>query len=206
MGDSKDSGNTMSMNKGGAVFQHRSLFREGFFFFLSGLLTSVPLTLFIGQFGYYFLAGLPAFYATLIPVVLVAPFLEEFAKAFPLFYRHGETPRSLFTFGLLVGLGFGIFEFLTYVLLLDVPIFVRLPGILFHAASTSIIVYGIATGRTVRFYLAAVSLHFLNNVSAFVHVSLDSTGSFGLLSLGTVAANVVTYILCWSIYRKTSGK
>ena len=48
-------------------------------------------------------------------VVVLAPFIEELAKVFPLFYRHGETQRSLVSLGLLIGLGFGIAEFVEYV-------------------------------------------------------------------------------------------
>ena len=70
------------------------------------------------------------------------------------------------TLGFLVGLGFGIIEFLEYVLILKVPFFFRLPGIFFHAASTSIVGYGIANKKPAAFYLIAVALHFSNNVSA----------------------------------------
>jgi len=48
-----------------------------------------------------------AFYESLVPaafsvallIVILAPFIEELAKVFPLFYRHGETERSLVTLG-----------------------------------------------------------------------------------------------------------
>ncbi len=138
--------------------------------------------------------------------MIVAPFLEEFAKAFPLFYRHGETVRSIFILGFLVGLGFGIFEFLTYVIILGVPVFFRLSGIVFHASSTSITGYGIATGRTAPFYLIAVLLHFSNNVFAFVPYALDSSATFGPWSIGLIIVTPLALFLSFTLYNKTSDK
>ena len=51
---------------------------------------------------------------------MIAPFIEELAKVFPLFYRHGETERSIVMLGILIGLGFGITEFVLYVAVLGV--------------------------------------------------------------------------------------
>jgi RsiW-degrading membrane proteinase PrsW (M82 family) len=185
---------------------HRPSLREKLFFIASGILGSVPLTLFIGQFGERFLVDLPEFYVTLIPVVVVAPFLEEFAKAFPLFYRHGETTRSIFVLGFLIGLGFGIFEFFVYVLELGVPIIFRLPGILFHASSTSITSYGIATKRTAPFYFAAVLLHASSNFFAFIPYALDSSALIGPWSIGLMSAAAATYFLSWRLFGKTSDR
>lgn len=106
------------------------------------------------------------FHARLFTIAIFTPFVEEFSKAYPLFYRHDETERSIFTLGLFVGLGFGISEFFIYVILLDVPIVLRLPGIFFHIASTTITAYGIAKKKPVRFYLISVLLHSLSNFSA----------------------------------------
>jgi len=122
---------------------HRPNLRENLFFFVSGIIMSVPLTLFIGWFTDSLCVVLPIFYARLCSTVISTPLIEEFAKAYPLFYRHGETEKSIFTLGFIVGLGFGISEFFVYVLTLGAPILFRLPGILFHAASTSITAYGI---------------------------------------------------------------
>ena len=123
--------------------------------------------------------------------------IEEFAKAYPLFYRHGETERSLFKLGFLVGLGFGVAEFLSYVLVVGAPIPVRLPGMVFHAASTSITVYGITRNKPKRFYMIAVALHFLNNFSAL----------FGIWwFIGGITAISVAYILCFLLYRRTSER
>lgn len=173
---------------------HRPDLKEKLFFLLSGIIVSIPITLLFGTFTRNFLGVLPSFFASLISIIIFTPFIEEFAKAYPLFYRHGETERSIFILGFLVGLGFGITEFLLYVFILDVPVFVRLPGILFHAASTSIVAYGIAKKQPVRFYLIAVSLHLLNNFSAVIE-----TGD-----IGVIVANLGAYYLCLRFYMKST--
>ncbi len=146
---------------------HRPDFRELLFFLISGAIVSVPLTLFVEQYAGLSIAGLSAIDISVITVVLFAPFVEEFSKAFPLFYRHGETQRSIFNLGLFVGLGFGIVEFFTYVISYGPQVIPdRIPGLFFHPASTSITAYGIATRRPIPFYLAAASLHFANNFLA----------------------------------------
>ncbi len=179
------------------VTLHRPNVKERLFFFISGTIISVPLTLFIGRFTDSLCVVLPIFYAMLCSTAIFTPFIEEFAKAYPLFYRHGETERSIFTLGFLVGLGFGFSEFLVYVLVLGAPISFRLPGIFFHAASTSITAYGIVTKRPLWFYLIAVALHFSNNFFAL----------FGLFwFIGGVAAIMITYFLSWRFFRKTSEK
>ena len=185
---------------------HRPNLREKIFFFTSGIITSVPLTLFVGTFTDSQCVALPIFYATLCSTAIFAPFIEEFAKAYPLFYRHGETEKSIFTLGFLVGLGFGLSEFLLYVIVLEAPILVRLPGIFFHAASTSITAYGIATKRSVMFYLIAVILHFSNNFSALF--GLSSNTFFAQLSarIGIVAALAITLFLSSQLYYKTSER
>lgn len=185
---------------------HRPSLREKVFFFVSGLVTSVPLTLFVDQFASSFFSSLPDAYALLFSAVFFAPFIEELAKAFPLFYRHGETQRSIFTLGLLVGLGFGVFEFFLYVLVLNAPVIVRLPAIFFHAATTSITAYGIATNRPASFYLIAVALHFSNNLVAFLTSLFNPVGFFSPLFLGTYAITFLTYLLSWHFYTKTSEK
>jgi len=146
--------------------------REKLFFLSSGIIISVPLTLFLSSLSDYLceLTAVSLIYATICATAIFTPLIEEFAKAYPLFYRHGETERSLFTLGFLTGLGFGISEFFLYVFSLGVPIPVRLPGLFFHAASTSIVAYGIATKQPLRFFLIAVLLHFTNNVTALFGV------------------------------------
>jgi RsiW-degrading membrane proteinase PrsW (M82 family) len=167
------------------------------FFFISGVVMSVPLTLFIDQYASSLLAGLSQGAAALISVAIFAPFIEEFSKAFPLFYRHGETQRSIFNLALMVGLGFGVVEFLTYVIVLHVPVAVRLPGIFFHPASTSITAYGIATKRPAYFYLLAVGLHFANN---FIAV----TSPMPILISFIIVTLVV--LISWQLHEKTKEK
>ena len=140
---------------------------------------------------------LPAFYSAFCSTALFTPFIEEFSKVYPLFYRHGETEKSIFILGFLTGLGFGITEFLLYVFVQGAPVLVRLPAIFFHASSTSIVGYGIATKRPMSFFLIAVALHLLNNFFA-------STDFFGLT--GVLAITIITYFLSWNLYHKTSDK
>ena len=73
--------------------------------------------------------------------VIFAPFIEEFAKVFPLYYRHGETERSIMNLAVLTGLEFGVTEFVLYVFTLGVPFISRIPGLIFHASSTGITAY-----------------------------------------------------------------
>jgi len=185
---------------------HRPSLREMFFFLLSGMLSSIPLTLFVDQFATSVLGSFSVFYALFISAVLFTPFLEEFAKAFPLLYRHGETVRSIFTLGALVGLGVGFVEFLLYVFVLGVPFVYRLGPVLFHAASTSITAYGIATKRAPWFYLIAVGLHFSNNLVAFVQSFVDPNELIGPWSLGSFFVMLAALYISYYLYRKTSEK
>ncbi len=176
---------------------HKPDEKEKLFFLISGIIISVPFTLFIGNLTDYLCVNLSRLFAAICSVALFTPFIEEYAKAYPIFYRHGETERSLFTLGFLVGLGFGLSEFVLYILVIGASIPIRLPGLFFHAASTSITTYGIATKRTIPFYLIAVALHALNNFSAF----------FGeIWIIGGAAAVIITYFLAWRFYRKTSER
>jgi RsiW-degrading membrane proteinase PrsW (M82 family) len=170
---------------------------ELLFFFMCGVITSVPLTLFIAQYANSLLVGLNPFSATLISTAVFSPFIEEFSKAFPLFYRHGETERSIVDLALFVGLGFGLIEMLTYVFVLGASPIVRLPGLFFHPASTSVTAYGIATKRPLPFYALAVAFHFFNNFLAL-------TSPFPVsLSVAIVALTVFT---AWQLRSKTKEK
>lgn len=173
---------------------HRPGLNEKLFFLLSGIIVSIPLTSFVNIFSSHLCILLPIVYAEVCGIAIFAPFIEEFAKVYPLFYRHGETEKSIFTLGFLVGLGFGITEFVMYVFGLGAPVLIRLPGILFHASSTSITAYGIATRQSMPFYLIAVALHLSYNFSAFL-------GTFWLI--GGPAALIITYILSLHLYLKT---
>jgi RsiW-degrading membrane proteinase PrsW (M82 family) len=171
--------------------------REKFFFLLSGILISVPFTFFFEILADSLSAIMSQFNAQLWSIAIVAPLVEEFAKAYPLFYRHGETDKSIFTLGFLVGLGFGIAEYFLYVLVYGANVILRLPGILFHAASTSVIAYGIASKKPFYFYLIVVFLHFANNFSTL----------FGdLWLLMGVSAITFTYTLSAYLYGKLKNK
>ncbi len=176
---------------------HRPDLREKLFFALSGVIVSIPITLYFNVFSSHLCFILPLLSTEICTSALFAPIIEEFAKAYPLFYRHGETGRSIFTLGFLTGLGFGITEFFLYVFGADASIIIRLPAILFHASSTSIIAYGIATHRAVPFYLIAVGLHLINNFFAI-------SGPFWLIA-GPITL-IVTYALSIHFYRKTEEK
>jgi len=176
---------------------HKPDASEMLFFFACGIIISVPLTLFIYKYTDSLLVGLDPLIAALISRAFFAPFIEEFSKAYPLFYRHGETQRSIFDLAVLVGLGFGIVELLTYVSVLGTPIIYRLPGLLFHPASTAITAYGIATKHPLPFYLIAVFLHFANNYFAL-------TSPFPLLSSAFVMAVAVS--TSWGLRTRTKEK
>jgi len=176
---------------------HRPGTREMLFFCLSGIIVSIPFTLFFSVFSNHLCFLLPVIYSEICTSGIFAPFIEEFAKAYPLFYRHGETERSIFKLGFLTGLGFGITEFFSYVFGQGAPIIVRLPDIFFHAASASIIAYGIATKRPIRYYMVAVFLHLANNMLTF---------SGALWLVGGPADLIITYYLSWHLYKKTSER
>jgi hypothetical protein len=175
---------------------HKPDVKEKIFFFLSGLLVSVPFTLFFSGFADTLCVALPEFLGFLCSTVLFAPFIEEFAKVFPLFYRHGETQRSLVNLAILIGLGFGITEFALYVFVLGASPIARVPGIIFHASSASITAYGIALKKPVVFYLIAVSLHLANNFFALLANALSFAPVLTVL--------VITYFLAWRLYNQTS--
>jgi RsiW-degrading membrane proteinase PrsW (M82 family) len=167
---------------------HKPTFKEYAFFFTSGILVSIPFAFFFSQFYPLFPSALA--------IILLAPFIEELAKVFPLFYRHGETERSYVTLGILIGLGFGISEFVLYVFFQGVPFIVRIPGVIFHASSAAITAYGIAKKNPLPYYLISVSLHVANNLFAYAPEVL---GIFaGIVILLTV------YMLAWRYYHTAS--
>ena len=179
------------------IHLHKPDASEMVFFFLCGVVISVPLTLFVYQYTDALLVGLDPFTIALVSQVFIAPFIEEFAKAYPLFYRHGETQRSIFNLAILVGLGFGLVEMLTYVSVLDTSPVYRLPGLFFHPASTSLTAYGIAIKRPLPFYFMAAFLHLANNY-------------FSLVSFMPLFASIfvvgVTVFASWQLYNKTEEK
>ena len=186
----------METEQNAVVSVHKPNVKEKIFFFISGLLVSVPFTLFFSDFTDSLCNVLPMFFGQVCSIVLFSPFIEEFAKVFPLYYRHGETERSIMTLAVLTGLGFGVTELVLYVFTLDAPFISRVPGLIFHASSAGITAYGIAKKKPLLFYLVAVSLHLTNNLFALIGSSL--------LYLPDVAILVVTYLLALRLYRQTS--
>ncbi len=168
---------------------HKPSHKEYAFFFASGVLVSIPFALFFSQFY--------SFFPTVLAIVVFAPFIEELAKVFPLFYRHGETERSYAVLGLLIGLGFGISELFLYVVFLGAPILERVPGVIFHASSATIVAYGIAKKNPLPYYLIAVSFHMANNFFALIN---DVYLGVGAQLLVLISA----YLLAWRLYHQTN--
>ena len=168
---------------------HKPSLKELIFFFSCGILVSFPFVLFFNTFY--------PFFPYALVIVVLAPFIEELAKVFPLFYRHGETERSLVTIGILIGLGFGISELVLDVFLYGQPLIARVPGVIFHASSAGITSYGIAKKKPLPYYLIAAILHITNNFFALVN-----PGIFGWIFATIVL--VVAYLLAWRFYHQAS--
>jgi RsiW-degrading membrane proteinase PrsW (M82 family) len=169
---------------------HKPSRKELIFFFASGLLVSIP-------FASFYESLIPAGFSLALLIVVLAPFIEELAKVFPLFYRHGETERSLVTLGLLIGLGFGVAEFFEYIFLANVPVIAAIPHIIFHGSSATITAYGIAKKNPLPYYMIAVSLHIINNFFA-----LSSDVFFGVLA--ELLVLITVYLLAWRYFHKAS--
>jgi len=177
---------------------HKPDIKEKIFFLGSGLLVSVPFTVFFSEFSNSLCVAMPLLFAQVCSLVIFAPFIEEVAKVFPLFYRHGETERSILDLGILVGLGFGLTEFALYVFTLGASFIARVPGVIFHASSAGITAYGIAKKKPLPFYLISVALHLANNLLALLSNSLS------FLFIPGVIVLVATYLLAWRLYLRTS--
>ena len=167
---------------------HRPSNRELMFFFISGVVVSVPMAVFF--------ESLAPLVPALISVAVFAPFIEEIAKVFPLFYRHGETERSIVTLGLLMGFGFGITELVEYAVLLHVPVVVRIPAVIFHLSTASISAFGIAKKNPLPYYAISVTLHAANN---FFAVESLAVGVFPELLVVIIAV-----LLASRFYQKAS--
>jgi RsiW-degrading membrane proteinase PrsW (M82 family) len=169
--------------------RHNPSSNELVFFFISGIVVSIPFALFFEQ--------LSSVVPKILSIALLAPFIEELAKIFPLFYRHGETERSIVNLGILLGLGFGISELFIYVALSGVPLIVRIPAVIFHASSAGITAYGIAKKNPLPYYLISAALHVGINFIAEV-----STLDFGLLVQLVIL--IIAYVLVWRFHQQSS--
>jgi hypothetical protein len=98
---------------------------------------------------------------------------------------------------MLIGLGFGVTEMILYVSVLGVPIIDRIPGLIFHASSATIIAYGLAKRKTIPYYLLAVALHLSNNLLAVLAVPVVSL-------IGTVFIGIGTFFLAYKFFFKAS--
>lgn len=172
---------------------HKPSLKERIFFFVSGVVVSVPITLFVKTAWENFM---PVFTSFTFSVLFLAPLVEEFAKAYPLVYRHGETEKSLLLLGFLVGLGFGISEFILYVFVYNVSPLSRFSGVIFHSASTIITAYGIVRKHAFWYYSVAVGLHFTWN---FLALFIPNWSVFFSPLLV-----FVSILLALSLYRKAS--
>jgi RsiW-degrading membrane proteinase PrsW (M82 family) len=169
---------------------HRPSKKELIFFFASGILVSIP-------FAYFFESLVPAGFSSTLLIVLLAPFIEELAKVFPLFYRHGETERSIVTLGLLIGLGFGVAEFAEYVFLGGASVIGSIPHIIFHASSATITAFGIAKKNPLPYYLFAVTFHMAINF-------LGLSGDILLGLFGQLLVLIIVYLFAWQYYHRAS--
>lgn len=188
----------METEQKATISVHKPDIKEKIFFLGAGLLMSVPFTLFFSDLSNALCVALPLLFAQVCAIVIFTPFIEEVAKVFPLFYRHGETERSIVDLGILVGVGFGVTELAVYVFTLDQPFIGRIPGVIFHASSACIAAYGIAKKKPLQFYLIAVAVHLLNNLLALFSSEVPS------LYIPVIIVLVGTYLLAWRLYRQTS--
>lgn len=173
---------------------HRPDTGELAFFFACGVITSVPIALVVSALVDPLLVGLQENVALVISIAILPPFAEEFSKIFPLYYRHGETQRSIMQLALAVGFGFGLVEMITYGAVYGFQILpVRVPGLLFHPSSAAIAAYGIATKKPLPYYGLAVVLHFANNFLAIFDLPLSPS----------VLVVAVTVWIAWRFYKKT---
>jgi len=120
---------------------------------------------------------------TFLMVIIVAPFVEEFAKLFGLMQISAfmKQPRSGLVFGAAVGLGFAATENMLYegsalmqggvVLFLTTALIRSFSSTLMHGSATSVSGYGLARksfggGSWVPYYLLAVLMHATFNLFA----------------------------------------
>jgi len=179
---------------------HKPSINEMLFFFIAGIVLGFPAALVFETLTSDVCVVMPALVAscTVLLVVILGPIIEEFAKIFPLFYRHCETERSLVTLGFLIGLGFGLAEFVEYVFIAHVPFYLRIPQVFLHGSLTSIVAYGVAKKRTGVFYLIAVGLHMLVNFASFLPVI-----AFVVIS---ALAYATAYLLAWRLHSDTAER
>jgi len=165
-------------------------------FFVQGLIVSVAISVFLETLAKNYVAfAIPGDLGYIILVTAFAPVIEEFTKVFPLLNRHAETEKSIVKLGFLSGLGFGLAELLVYVFFFSAPIAVRLPEMFFHAANTSLVAYGVAKHKFLKYYGIAVFFHFASNALTFAG-DIWFIGGIGIIAL--------VYYLAYAAYNQSS--
>ena len=157
--------------------------------------------------------------ATILLALVIAPFTEEFAKAFGVLRRSFviREPEDGFVYGATSGFGFSATENLMYGLLTFFTVgfgasiaLIALRSIsssLLHASATSVTGYGIARHRlwgprfnAIPWYLAAVAMHSaFNGIDVIGSVLADQYGDVGALIV--LATAVIFAFLAISIVR-----
>jgi len=173
---------------------HRPDKRELAFFLITGIVVSFPFAFFYETFSLLFV---------FVSLVILAPFIEELAKVFPLFYRHGETERTYVTLAALIGLGFGISEFVEYVFLFHVFFLYRIPGLVFHPSTAAITGFGLAKKKAGPYYALAVTLHALNNLFAYILLYVNPVFAQAIY-FADLLVLIVAYLSGWRCYRQSS--
>ena len=150
--------------------------------------------------------------ATILLALVIAPFTEEFAKAFGVLRRSFviREPEDGFVYGATSGLGFSATENLLYgaaafvmggigVSLLVIAVR-SISSSFLHASATSLTGYGIARNRlwgsrysALPWYLAAVGMHAAFNAVASLGVYLSDPSRLGDAGLLLVLAGAIVF-------------
>ena len=101
----------METEQKATISVHKPDIKEKICFLGAGLLMSVTFNPFFSDLSNALCVALSLLFAQVCAIVIFAPFVEKVAKVLPLFYRHGETERSIVDLGILVGVGSGVTEF-----------------------------------------------------------------------------------------------
>ena len=163
--------------------------------------------------------GDPDTFILILVALVIAPFVEEFAKAYGVLRRQFviREPEDGFVYGATSGFGFSATENLMYGLLTFFTVgfgasiaLIALRSIsssLLHASATSVTGYGIARHRlwgprfnAIPWYLAAVAMHSaFNGIDVIGSVLADQYGDVGALIV--LATAVIFAFLAISIVR-----
>ncbi|MCB2173173.1 PrsW family intramembrane metalloprotease, partial [archaeon] len=91
------------------IERHEPDTSEKIHFLIAGLVTSIPISLFLETMAKDYLRNiLPAGVVSFIVITIMAPIIEEYSKIYPMFHRHAETEKNIMLLAFLTGLGFGI--------------------------------------------------------------------------------------------------